>query len=173
MIRSLFWGSVSFLGGFPMLKDMKPQIFTITIDGKSMKLRYDMNALDYLERVVGSISEAFADQSMLGRKHMIRAALLCNYEENKKLLDEDNLRDLKPTLSQVGEWFDADTMKAVATELYTIALKQMNVEGENRMGEQQAVETLLTAIGALSKLYGRQNLEKAFQIFGTQPQAKL
>lgn len=155
-----------------MLKDMKPQIVTITIEDKPMKIRYDMNALDYLERIKGSLTEAFEDESMLGRKHIIRAALMCNYEENKKLLDENNLDKLKPSLSQVGEWFDADTMRAVATELYKVAMEQISTEGENSMGEQQTVETLLTAIGALSRLYGRQNFQKAYQIFGTQPHEK-
>lgn len=155
-----------------MLKDIKPQIKTITIEGESYKIRYDMNALDYLERSFGSIDKAFTDESILGQKHMIRAALLCNFEKNKQMLDENNLNELIPSLSQVGEWFDTDTMKAVATELYTVALEQMSVEGENSVGESQAVQTLLTAIGALSKLYGPRSLKKALMIFGYLPQEK-
>lgn len=155
-----------------MLKDIKPQITTITIEGKPYKIRYSMNALDYLERVFGNIDNAFNDDTILGQKHTIRAALLCNFEENKQLLDENNIDDLRPSLSQVGEWFDADTMKAVATELYSVAMEQMGVEGENSMGEQQAVQTLINAIGVLSKLYGQQNLQNAWRIFGTPPQEK-
>ena len=151
---------------------MKRQTHRITIEGEAMNIRYDMNALDYLERVTGGLDKAFSDESILGQKHTIRAALLCNYEDNKRLLEEDNLNDLKPSLSQVGAWFDADTMKAVATELYNVAIQQMTVEGENCMGEQQAVETLLKAIGALSRLYGSQRLQKAWTIFGTLPLEK-
>lgn len=155
-----------------MLKDIKPQIKTITIEGNIYKIRYDMNALDYLERTFGSIDKAFSDDTILGQKHTIRAALLCNFEENKPLLDENSLEKLMPTLSQVGEWFDVDTMKAVATELYNTALEQMSSEGENSLGENQTAEILLTAIGALSKLYGVQSLQKALKAFGFLPQEK-
>lgn len=157
-----------------MIQDIRPIVYTMTIDNKTMKLRFDMNALDYLERACGDYARAFSDESIQGQKQILRAALLCNYPDNGKLLDEGRLSELEPSLSQVGAWFDVATMQAVAAELYRIALEQTAIEeGEHRPGEQKAaLEAAVTAIGCLSKLYGRSSLEEALRISGYLPHGK-
>ena len=147
-----------------MLREIRPITYTVTINGKTMKLRYDMNALDYLERVCGGLTEAFADKSVLGQKQVIRAALLCNYPENLRLLEENRPDKLRPALSELGAWIDVTGMEALSTELYRVALEQMSAgEGKQSLGEPGA---LVDAIGALCKLYGRQSCEEALQAFG-------
>lgn len=154
-----------------MLREIRPIIYTVSINGNAMKLRYDMNALDYLERVYGGLAEAFADQTVLGQKQVIRAALLCNYPENLRLLEENRLDDLRPALSEVGGWFDMPGMEALSAELYRIALEQMNAGGEGKQGLGEP-ETLVNAIGALCRLYGRRNCEEALRAFGEAHPAK-
>ena len=157
-----------------MISEIRPIVYTMTIEGKTMKLRFDMNALDYLERACGDYAKAFADESIRGQKQIIRAALLCNYPENGRLLEEGRLDELRPTLSQVGAWFDVATMQAVAAELFKVALEQMDAgEDEERLGESKAAqEAVVAAIGCLSKLYGRSNLEEALRISGMLPRGK-
>lgn len=154
------------------LKTLRKPAYTITIEGKPMRLRCDLNALDYLERSCGGLKNISPRADILTQKHMIRAFLLCNYPENAKIMDSGNIEELSPTLWQIGEWFDADTIQAVTAELFKIAIDSTTPpEGENSLGEPM-IEMALEAIGALSKLCGRQNLEEAFRIFGTAPREK-
>lgn len=154
------------------LQSLRKNCHTITIDGKPMILRMDLNAMDYLERACGGIEQAANARDIKTQKHFIRAFLLCNYPENAEVFNRDDLNGLKPSLYQVGEWFDPDTMAAVSLELYNLALEQMEVpEGENSLGEQMQ-ETVVAAIGALLKLCGQPNLDEALKVFGYQRQEK-
>ena len=154
------------------LKALRKPAYTMTIDGRQMRLRCDLNALDYLERSCGGLKNIGPHSDIRTQKHMVRAFLLCNYPENAKILDSGNLDDLKPSLWQIGEWFDSDTIQAVTTELFKIALESTaSPEDENSLGESM-VGVALEAIGALSRLCGRRNLEEAFRIFGTAPHGK-
>lgn len=148
------------------LQELRQPYKTITIQGKEMKLRLDLNALDYLERTCGGIEKATGAGDIKNQKHLIRAFLLCNYPENAEVFNSDKIEGLKPSLYEIGEWFDPETITAVSTELYKIALEQMAPpEGENRLGEKM-VEAAVAAIGALLKLCGQENLEKALKVFG-------
>ncbi|WP_050696612.1 hypothetical protein [Anaeromassilibacillus senegalensis] len=154
------------------LQSLRKNCHTITIDEKPMTLRMDLNALDYLERTCGGIEQAANAQDIKTQKHFIRAFLLCNYPENAEVFNRDDLNGLKPSLYQVGQWFDPDTIAAVSLELYTLALEQMEVpEGENSLGEQMK-ETVVAAIGALLKLCGQPNLDEALKVFGYRRQEK-
>lgn len=152
------------------LNELRKPVYTITVNGSPMRLRCDLNALDYLERSCGGLEGASAD--LQSQKHMIRAFLLCNYPENAEAMENGDLAALKPSLWEVGEWFDPDTMEAVITELYKIAAESVTPpEGEKRLGKPET-GAALQALSALSRLFGRQNLEEAWRIFGSQPQGK-
>lgn len=160
-----------------MLKEIRPQPpHTVTIGDKTFKLKYTMNAKDYLERVYGSEQEAFTkctgdNVKAKDMKHFIRAFMLINDAENLERMDNDDLKNLTPSLSEIGEMLDMDTMQAINVQLFNIAIESLTVEGENSLGEsKQAQEILVNAIGALSKSCGKQNLEKALKIFGYLPQ---
>ena len=148
------------------LQELRQSYKTITVQGKPMKLRLDLNALDYLERSCDGIEKATSAGDIKTQKHLIRAFMLCNYPENSEVFNSDKIDNLKPSLYEIGEWFDPDTITAVSTELYKMALEQMAPpEGENRLGEQM-VETAVAAIGAILKLCGQESLEKALKVFG-------
>lgn len=148
------------------LRDEKRQTYTMTVDGQRRKLRFDLNALDYLERKFGAVHTAFEDRHIRTQKHILRAALMCNYPENVELLESNDLASIRPTLDELGEWFDLETVEAVAENLYDVFLKQITAqEGEKRLGKPP-VELLMETIGALSRLYGRRNLEEAWANFG-------
>lgn len=153
------------------LQELRPSRHTITIGKQVMRLRLDLNALDYLERMCGGL-EHISDRDARMQKHLIRAFLLCNYPENEEIINRDALDQVKPSLYEVGSWFDPDTMNAVATELYKLALEEIEPpEDENSLGENQA-EIAAAAIGALLKLCGRESLEKALKAFGLPRQEK-
>lgn len=154
------------------LQDLRGAYKTITIAGQPMKLRLDLNALDYLERTCGGIEKAACASDIKTQKHFIRSFLLCNYPENADRFNADTVEGLKPSLFQVGEWFDPDTIAAVSMELYNLALDQMAPpEGENSLGEQMQ-ETTVAAIGALLKLCGQPSLDEALKVFGYQRREK-
>ena len=152
------------------LNELRKPSYTITVNGSPMRLRCDLNALDYLERSCGGLEKASTD--IQSQKHMVRAFLLCNYPENGEALEKGDLSALKPSLWEVGEWFDPDTMEAVAAELYKIAAESVSPpEGEKRLGKL-GTGAALQALSALSKLFGRQSLDEAYRIFGSQPPGK-
>ena len=154
------------------LKTLRKPAYTITIEGKPMRLRCDLNALDYPERSCGGLKAIGPSADIKTQKQLVRAFLLCNYPENAAALEAGELDALKPSLWQIGEWFDPETIGAVTAELLQIALESMEPpEGEHRLGEPMT-RVALEAIGALSRFCGRRNLEEAFRIFGAAPQGK-
>lgn len=153
------------------LKDIRPTVYSITVDGKELKLKLNLNSLDYLERTVGGLEGALKATDVQSKLHLIRAFMLVNYTENLDALEENRLEDLQPKLSQIGQWFDTETLNAVTVELYRIAIESMGGEGEKRPGEYPP-ELIEALIGSLSRLFGVQNWDKAVKAFGKQPQKR-
>lgn len=162
------------------LKDLRPQkIYTITLNGKEMKVKYTMNSKDYLERIYGDEQEAFSKISVgnpkaLDLKHFVRAFLMINFEENLEHMDNGDLEQIKPSLSEIGNYMDIDTMQSACIELFNIAVESMMVNSNgDELGESQAlVEMAEVAIGALLKLFGATNFKKAIKAFGYQHRKK-
>ena len=126
------------------LKTLRKPAYTITIEGKPMRLRCDLNALDYLERSCGGLKAIGPSADIKTQKQLVRAFLLCNYPENAAALEAGELDALKPSLWQIGEWFDPETIGAVTAELLQIALESMEPPG-GAGGDWSALEVLWTA----------------------------
>lgn len=162
------------------LKDLRPQkVYTLTLGDTEFKVKYTMNSKDYLERVYGDEQKAFEKISVINPKakdlkHFVRAFLMINYEENLEHMDNDELDKIKPSLAEIGNAMDLDTMQSACIELFNIAIDSLTVNSNgDEKGENQALIAMAeTAVGALLKLFGRTNLEKALKNFGYQAQKK-
>lgn len=122
------------------LTEIKQKGIKITLDGKEMLLRYDLNAFAYLEAKLGKdwLNKDMSNLRLL--KHFLRAGLLHNYD-NDKYYDNDDYNSLKPTLSQVGRMVDMDALMTLPDQIIAAmeaALPEKTEdEGENSPGEQR------------------------------------
>ena len=80
------------------LKTLRKPAYTITIEGKPMRLRCDLNALDYLERSCGGLKAIGPSADIKTQKQLVRAFLLCNYPENAAALEAGEQTDFEREL---------------------------------------------------------------------------
>ena len=149
---------------------------TLTMDymGKEVPIKLSMNAYDYLERVYGDVSTALEkcvgdNPKTRDMKHLIRGFMIDNEPKNGTMLESDQLDRIEPSLFAIGSYYDMNTLQSICATLFDIGMEQLYLESDEQGEDNALIELLVTSIGALSKLYGKKNLDGALNIFGYQP----
>lgn len=101
-----------------MLKDLDRKRIPITLGGKRLYLRYNLNARRYLEDCLPRfefIAQVDSD-SWLGEEilHLLRAGLMdCYYNENRKAIEARAWDKIRPSMADLGRQVTEDVLQEI------------------------------------------------------------
>lgn len=126
------------------LKELEPLKVNISLGGKEMYLRYNLNARRYLEEYVdydNLMNKETEDWTTEEIIHLLRAGLIdYYYEENEKALDNRDFSALKPSMSFIGRYLTEESLIALTSQILDAIIKSMPVSSGDTENFIQAAE---------------------------------
>ena len=94
-----------------MLKDLDIGKIPIDLGGNKLYLRYNLNAMRYLEDYVPDFKSFLGKDSKDWTRddvvHLLRAGLMdCFFDENEQAISDREFKKVKPSIAAIGRYID-------------------------------------------------------------------
>lgn len=148
-----------------MLNELRNKTILLKLNGEDFRLRFDLNAISYLEHVYGSFEKALNTELTTTKdiKHFLKAGLLHQYD-NDAAFETDDFAALKPTLTEVGSKIGISDIVDLNEQLTKALVASLPEKAEGDHPNAQKEDPVST--GGSSDTYGKSKW--AGKIFGKQ-----